>query len=102
MPSSTTVKELYASGLSGIEDEFARYMDAVILLERVVFSREQLAKEKASLYASIADVNREIRTERQNIALCDEISGNAPHMEKDIESTKEQIREVRKDERRRR
>lgn len=95
-------KDLYASGLSGIEDEFARYMDAVILLEKSGVSREQLAKEKASLYASIADVNREIRAERQNIALCDEISGNAPHMEKDIESTKEQIREVRKDERRRR
>jgi len=95
-------KDLYASGLAGIEDEFARYMDAVGVLEKSGVSREQLTKEKAGLYTSLADVNREIRTERQNIALCDEIFGNAPHMEKDIESTKERNKEVKRDERRRR
>jgi hypothetical protein len=95
-------KDLYASGLAGIEDEFARYMDAVSVLEKSGVSREQLTKEKAGLYTSLADVNREIRAERQNIALCDEIFGNAPHMEKDIESTKERNKEVKRDERRRR
>ena len=95
-------KDLYVSGVAGIEDEFARYMDAVGLIEESGIPREQLADEKAGLYASIAEINREIRMERRNIALCDEIAGSAPRMEKDIGSTKEQDREVNRDERRRR
>ncbi len=95
-------KELYASGMTGIEDEFARYMDAVGVLEKSGISREQLTKEKAHLYAAIADANREMRAEKRNIALCDEIAGSALRMEKDIESTKQHTREVNRDERRRR
>ena len=95
-------KDLYASGITGIEDECARYMDAVGVLVKSGIPRDQLANEKAELYAAIADVNREIRTERRNIAFCDEIAGNAPRMEKDIESTKQQTREVNRDELRRR
>ena len=95
-------KELYASGMTGIENEFARYMDAVSVIEKSGIPQERLVKEKSKMYAAIADVNREIRAERQNIALCDEIAGSAPRMEKDIESTKQQTREVKKDERRRR
>jgi hypothetical protein len=95
-------KELYASGMAGIEDEFARYMDAVAAIEKCGVPREQLTGEKAALYAAIVDINRDIRAERRNIALCDEIAGSAPRMEKDIESTKQQTREVKKDERRRR
>ncbi len=95
-------KELYASGMTGIEDEFARYMDAVGVIEKSGISREQLTKEKAGLYEAIAEINREIRAQRRDIALCNEIAGSVPHMEKDIESTKQQTREVKKDERRRR
>ena len=77
-------------------------MDAVGVLEKSGIPRDQLANEKAELYAAIANVNHEIRTERHNIALCDEIAGNTPRMEKDIESTKQQTREVNRDELRRR
>jgi len=95
-------KELYIYGMTGVEDEFARYMDAVSILEKCGISRERLAKEKAGLYEAIAEINREIRSERRSIALCDEIAGSVPRMEKDIESIKQQTREVRKDEHRRR
>ena len=95
-------KDLYASGITGIEDEFARYMDAVGILEKSGIPRDQLDNGKAELYAAIADINREIRTERHNIAFCDEITGNAPRMGKDIESTRHQTREVNRDELRRR
>lgn len=95
-------KELYVSGMTDIEDEFTRYMDAVGIIEKSGIPREQLSREKAKIYGAIAQINREIRAERRKIALCDEIAGNAPHMEKDIESTKEKSKEVNRNERRRR
>ena len=92
-------KELYVLGVTGIEDEFARYMDAVEIIEKSGIPREQLAEEKAGLYASLAEINREIRAERRNITLCDEIAGSAPRMEKEMESTKDQAGKADRDER---
>ena len=43
------VKELYEAGLSGMEAEFARYMDAVAALEQCGVPREGLIQEKAEL-----------------------------------------------------
>ena len=91
-------KELYASGVTGIEDEFARYMDAAGFLEKSGIPRERLVKEKAELYAAIADINREIRVEQKKIGLCDEIASNAPSIERDLESTKQQVREIKRTE----
>lgn len=90
-------KELYTSGMAGIEDEFARYMDAVSILDKSGVSREQLAKEKAEMYAAVADINRKIRAERQSLALCDEIAGSAPRIEKDAEAVKQQVQKINRD-----
>ena len=79
--------KLYAEGMTGIEDEFARYMDAVNILENADDSKEVLAKEKAETYQALADINHEIRELRSDISLCREIRGNAPQMEKDIQTT---------------
>ncbi len=87
------VKELYASGLTGIEEEFARYIDAVGIIEKSGIPRKQLAKEKAELYEAIADINREIRGERKKIGLCDEIAGDVPRMGKELESKSVQAKE---------
>ncbi len=95
-------KELYASGMTGIEDEFARYMDAVAAIEKSGIPKEQIIREKAGLYEALANISADIRAVRKEIALCDEIVGSVPRMKKDIESTKQQTREVKKDERRRR
>lgn len=94
-------KALYDEGMIGIEDEFARYMDAVNMLEKAGVPRDQLTKEKAEIYEAIAEVNREIRVLRKEIRLCENISGNAPQMQKDIHTVetkrnKEQARDKKR------
>ena len=90
--------DLYAAGMSGMENEAARYLEAVDMLEKTGVSIEQLKAEKAKLYDAVAGVNRDIREVRKQIALCDEITMNIPKIEKDIhrvERTK--IKEVKRD-----
>ena len=81
------VVKLYADGMNGIEDEFARYMDAEAFLEKSGIPRDKLVKEKAQTYQALADINREIRELRTNISLCKDIRHNTPQMEKDIKIT---------------
>ena len=76
--------KLYAEGMTGIEDEFARYMDAEAILEKSGIPKDTLVKEKAETYQALADINREIRELRTNISLCRDIRHNTPQMEKDI------------------
>ena len=92
--------DLYAQGMTGMEDEAARYLDAVDMLEKAGASIEQLKEEKAAAYEAVAEVNRDIRAVRKQIALCDEITKNIPQIEKEIHSverkkTKEVNRDVR-------
>jgi len=94
-------KQLYEDGVSGMEEQFARYLDAVARLEGCGCSREQLLREKAEVYQRLAEVNRQIRQERQKLAICREIQKEAPQMERSIQYTMEP-EEVRHDERRRR
>lgn len=93
--------KLYAEGMTGIENEVERYMEAMGILERTNTSIDALTKEKAETYQALADINREIRELRSDVSLCNDIRKNTPQMEKDIqtiEPTKE--REVkRQDER---
>ena len=78
-------KVLYAEGLSGMESEFSRYMEAASILEQCGISQEQLTAEKAGLYEQLAQVNRDIRAARKNLALCKEIQNHLPQMERAIE-----------------
>ena len=94
-------KQLYEDGVSGMEEQFARYLDAVARLEGCGCSREQLLREKAEVYQRLAEVNRQIRQERQKLAICREIQKEVPQMERSIQYTMEP-EEVRHDERRRR
>ena len=93
-------RQLYEDGLSGMEDEFARYMDAVSALEQCPIPRERLTAEKAEIYQQLAELNRQIRAERKKLALCREIQDNLPWMEREIE--KIEAKEVIHDDRRRR
>lgn len=68
-----------------MEDEYARYTEAVETLEESGISREQLAAEKAALYEELAEVNRAIRAERKKLKLCAEIAGEAPRIERNLE-----------------
>lgn len=95
-------KALYEDGLSGMEAEFARYMEAVAVLEGCSIPRERLTAEKAEIYEQVAEVNRQIRAERKKLALCRDILDRLPQMEQDINKIEEHQKEVDRDERRRR
>ena len=95
-------KALYENGLSGMEDEFARYMQAVRLLEQCGIPPEHLTKEKTEVYNQLADLNRQIRAERKKLALCREIQTASKQMEEDIRKTETRGKEVEHDEHRRR
>lgn len=90
--------DLYAEGMTGMEDEAAKYMDAVDVLEKAGVSSDQLKYEKAAAYEAVAEVNREIRAVRKQIALCDEITMNIPQIEKEINSVeRKKTQEVKRD-----
>lgn len=95
-------KVCYEKGLSGMEEEFARYMQAVRLLERCGVPSEHLTQEKTEVYNQLAELNRQIRAERKKLALCREIQTASKQMEEDIRKTKTRGKEVEHDEHRRR
>ena len=95
-------KALYEDGLSGMEAEYVRYLEAVAVLEECHTPREQLTAEKAEIYERLAQINRQIRTERKKLALCREIQNKLPQMEHDINRIEERTKEVTRDDRRRR
>lgn len=92
--------QLYEDGLSGMEAEFERYMDAVDTLKRCPIPRERLTAEKADVYRQLAELNRQIRAERKKLTLCREIQESLPRMEQDIQ--KIEAKEVIRDDHRRR
>ena len=95
-------KALYEEGLTGMETEFEKYMEAVKCLENCGISAERLTEEKAEIYEQLASLNREIRAERRKLKLCQEIRQQIPAMEQDIQNTNEHQKEVQEHEHRRR
>ena len=89
-------KALYEEGLSGMETEFSRYMEAEAVLEQSGVPRERLTAEKADIYEQLAQVNADIRAARKKLALCKEIQNRLPQMMrtiKKIESREVEIHE---------
>lgn len=84
-----------------MEEEFARYMDAVDALERSPIPRERLAAEKADIYRQLAEINRQIRGSRKKLALCREIQEHLPRMEREIQKIEMKDEVIRDDDRRR-
>ena len=95
-------KALYEEGLTGMEAEFEKYMEAAKQLEKCGISAERLTEEKAEIYEQLASLNREIRAERRKLKLCQEIRQQIPAMEQDIQNTDEHQKEVQEHEHRRR
>ena len=95
----TQAKQLYEDGISGMEAEYAQYLDAVTVLDSI--PREQLASEKADIYQQLSEVNRQIRAERKRLAMCQTILSEIPRMEKEIQQI-EHEKEVSRNEHRRR
>ena len=95
-------KELYEDGLSGMEAEFAQYLEAVSTLEQCGIPRERLISEKAQVYQQLAELNHQIRQERKKLTLCREILDRIPQIEQTLQNTNDLRKEVERDERRRR
>ena len=77
-------KRLYDQGHSGMETEAQQYLDAVTLLDSCGESREALSQQQAELYTKLADLNRELRQERKQIKMCEEIREQAAVMQENI------------------
>ena len=77
-------KALYEEGLSGMESEYAQYAEAKATLDTCGISRQALTKEKADIYEQLAQLNKQIRAERQKIKLCREIADSAAVMQRDV------------------
>ena len=77
-------KECYESGLSGMEDELTRYLEAVRTLEQCGQPIDALKQEKAELYEQLAGVNRDIKAERKKLSLCEAIRNGMPQMEREL------------------
>lgn len=90
------VRELYDEGLSGMETEFSRYMEARTVLEHCGIPLERITAEKAELYEQLAQVNREIRAIRKKLALCEEIQARLPQMQRMVEKIESREREQSK------
>lgn len=88
--------------MSGMEAEYARYLEAVAVLDRCPTPRDRLQAEKAGMYEQLAQVNREIRATRKNLAMCQDIQVRLPQMEQAITKIESRENEVRQDEHRRR
>ena len=81
------IKALHEDGVTGMETEYARYTEAVRVLEKSGIPRERLTAEKANLYEKLAMLNRQIRAERKKLAMCKEILAKMPQMERNIQKT---------------
>lgn len=88
------IKELYEDGMTGMEEEYRKYQHAVDLLNHCGISRKVLAQQKAEIYTQVADLNREIRQIRKDIAMCQAIQGERPKIEKQIQYTDPERNEV--------
>ena len=88
-------RKLCAEGVPGLEDEAAKYSEAVAVLEKSGIDRAALRQEKAELYDQLAEVNREIRDVRKKLKMCAEIQERLPIIKRDIQIT-EPVRQKKK------
>ena len=86
-------KALYEEGLSGMEAEYAQYAEAKAILDACSISRQALAEEKADIYEQLAQLNKQIRAERQKIKLCREIADSAAVMQRDVAAQEKSLHE---------
>ena len=86
-------KALYEEGLSGMETEYAQYAEAKAVLDACGISRQALTEEKADIYEQLAQLNKQIRAERQKIKLCREIADSAAVMQRDVAAQEKSLHE---------
>ncbi len=73
---------LYADGVTGIEDEYRKYIQAEKLLEGI--DREELFREQTEVYDHIAEVNRELRSLRYELTIINNLRMDIPHIANEL------------------
>ena len=86
-------KALYEEGLSGMESEYAQYAEAKATLDACGISRQTLTEEKTDIYEQLAQLNKQLRAERQKIKLCRAIADSAAVMQRDVAAQEKSLHE---------
>lgn len=76
------VPELYAQGVSGIEDDYKRYLEAERKLNGA--DLEALKAERNEVYEKVASINAEIRDCRKELRLCEQILEDSSKIEQQL------------------
>ena len=76
------VPELYVQGVSGVEEDYKRYLEAERKLEGV--DLEALKAERNEVYEKVASINAEIRDCRKELRLCEQIMADSPKIEQQL------------------
>ncbi len=76
------VPELYTQGVSGIEEDYRRYLEAERKLNGV--DLEALKAERNEVYEKVASSNAEIRDCRKELRLCEQILEDSPKIERQL------------------
>ena len=76
------VPELYAQGVSGVEEDHRRYLEAERKLNGV--DLEALKAERNEVYEKVASSNAEIRDCRKELRLCEQILADSPKIEQQL------------------
>ena len=76
------VPELYTQGVSGIEEDYKRYLEAERKLESV--DLEALRAERNEVYEKVASINAEIRNCRKELRLCEQILADSPKIKQQL------------------
>ena len=69
------------------------YAEAKATLDACGISRQALTEEKADIYEQLAQLNKQIRAERQKIKLCREIADSAAVMQRDVTAQEKSLHE---------
>ena len=76
------VPELYTQGVSGVEEDYRRYLKAEQKLEGV--DLEALKAERNEVYEKVASINAEIRDCWKELRLCEQILADSPKIEQQL------------------
>ena len=76
------VPELYTQGVSGIEEDYRRYLEAERKLNGT--DLEALRAERNEVYEKVASINAEIRDSRKELRLCEQILADSPKIEQQL------------------
>lgn len=76
------VPELYTQGVTGIEEDYKRYLEAEQKLNGV--DVEALRAERDEVYEKVASVNAELREYRKELRLCEQIQEDSPKIQQSM------------------